>query len=198
MIVVLVGPSCSGKSTCVKLINSKNKLITCTTRSPRENEINGIDYIFVSQQQFNKLKKLDMLFETNKFGNHWYGLPKDQIENALKKPDENFFVILNPDGALKLKKEYPKDVIIVYFYASKETVKNRLKSRNDLASSRMKEIDKDLEFKESDIVDWIIYNDNERKDLLFIQFFSVILDLYHQYGTKTSISGLKLLSNWRD
>ena len=83
--LVLVGPSASGKTQILKILMEKygmKKLVTYTTRPMRVNEVNGIDYHFVSKEEFlNKLEN-DFFFETIEYNNNFYGTSKNVFSNV--------------------------------------------------------------------------------------------------------------------
>ena len=88
IIVILSSPSGAGKTTLAKKISSENNFfisISHTTRKPRANEINGSDYFFVSNQEFEKLIKENKFLEYAKVFNNYYGSLKETIINQLSK-----------------------------------------------------------------------------------------------------------------
>lgn len=108
--LVLVGGSASGKSTIEKELSSKHgykKIISYTTRKPRPGEENGVDYHFVSDEEFDSLK-LNGYFVENTMYNGWkYGAPKNQC-------DDNTVFVVNPCGLRQIKKV--KDINVISFY----------------------------------------------------------------------------------
>ena len=91
-IYIISGPSGVGKDTVIKKLNEKLQNIqiitTVTTRSIRKNEKNNIDYIFVSESQFQKLINGNKLIEWSKVYDNYYGVPKDQIDNGIENKNE--------------------------------------------------------------------------------------------------------------
>ena len=89
LIVLISGPSGVGKDSVINKLrddfNSINVIITATTRTIRAGEINGRDYIFVDQKDFERMKKANEFLEyANVYGNQ-YGVPKDQVKAALSR-----------------------------------------------------------------------------------------------------------------
>ena len=101
--IVILGESASGKSTLVKQFINKNpeykKLVTYTTRPKRENEKNGVDYIFVTDHMFKKLKEKNFFIENTTYRGWQYGVPK--IDCISK----NIISILTPSGMRSLQKQ---------------------------------------------------------------------------------------------
>ena len=107
IMIVLSSPSGAGKTTLVKLL-SKNKnnsiSISYTTRKPRVNEKNKIDYLFVSQNHFRSLIKKNSLLEYAKVFNNYYGTSEKKVISKLKKGNNVLFDI-DWQGTEKIKKK---------------------------------------------------------------------------------------------
>jgi len=108
IVLVISGPAGVGKTTlCDRLLNSyKNcltRVITVTTRSPRENEVNGVDYMFMSENEFIANKDKGTFLEYAKIHGNWYG---SLYSTVTEKLEENMDVLLNIDvqGMSYLKK----------------------------------------------------------------------------------------------
>ena len=135
LLIIISSPSGAGKtSVCKKIINYDNKIklsISHTTRAPRDNEINGIDYFFIAGKEFNnKISDHSFLEYANVFGNY-YGTSKENVEKTLS---ENFDVLFDIDwqGAEQiLKTNLAKIVTIFLVPPSKEAVFERLKKRSN-------------------------------------------------------------------
>jgi len=134
-IFIVSAPSGAGKSTIVekaieKLRNNGIKierLVTYTTRSPRQGEKNGVDYFFVSKSQFSKLSKDGKFFETNQYNNQFYGSPVDAIEKAQKGISQILVVDYNGGVAYSQKL---KDAVTIWIEPpSIKLLKSRLKKR---------------------------------------------------------------------
>ena len=108
--IVLVGESASGKSSIEKcLVNDYeyNKIVTYTTRRPRNGEIDGVDYHFIDKSQFRRLKEQGFFAETAVYNDWYYGIAKkDCVDNAV--------VVLTPHGLRQVKKL--KDINVTSFY----------------------------------------------------------------------------------
>ena len=108
--IVLVGESASGKSSIEKYLVDNygyNKIVSYTTRQPRENEINGIDYHFISVEQFKSLKKQDFFAETAIYNGWYYGVAK-------KDCTDDKVAVLTPHGLRQVSKI--KDINVISFY----------------------------------------------------------------------------------
>ena len=165
IIVILSSPSGAGKTTLAKKISSENNFfisISHTTRKPRANEINGSDYFFVSNQEFEKLIKENKFLEYAKVFDNYYGSLEDNVINKLKQ-GQNVIFDIDWQGTEQIKKKKLKYKVITIFILppSREELFKRLLNRdqNDkkIANERMKQFRKDvLHWKN---YDFIVIND---------------------------------------
>ena len=82
--LILIGPSASGKTEVAKLLASKyniTKIVTYTTRKPRIHEVNGVDYHFVSVEEFAKLTEQNFFVETTYYNSNYYGTAKKETDS---------------------------------------------------------------------------------------------------------------------
>ena len=108
--LILVGHSASGKTEIANELKRNydmKKIITYTTRPIRVNETNGIDYHFVSEDEFLRLKELDFFVETTYFNGYYYGSSKEDVK------DENV-VILDPVGVQNFKNSKLDNIIVIF------------------------------------------------------------------------------------
>ncbi len=131
MLIIISGPSGSGKGTIVKSLNpDKFSLsISMTTRSPREGEVHGKDYFFVTKEEFVEIRDNGGFIEHVEFCGNMYGTPKSYV---FDKIDEGNIVILEIDvlGALQIKEIFQEAITIFICPPSMTELKNRLVSRN--------------------------------------------------------------------
>lgn len=152
-ILVIGGPSGVGESTVTKAIIKEypifKRLVTATTRRPRLNEKNGVDYYFFSVDEFkSEIKKGNIIEYTYiKDRDVYYGSYKPDLNRKFK---EGFSVIVNPDivGA-KYYKEHYKAITIFIMPESMEDIKERQLARNP--NIEKQELDKRLKYAEEEI-----------------------------------------------
>ena len=169
IIVILSSPSGAGKTTLVKEISSKNNFsisVSHTTRKPRSNEIDGVDYYFVNHEKFNELITKKKFLEFAKVFNNYYGSSKDVVFNKLDN-GENIIFDIDWQGTEQIKQKNLNYKIITIFILppSREELFIRLLNRdlNDEknAKERMKQFDEDvMHWKNYDLV---VINDNFKK-----------------------------------
>lgn len=127
MIIIFSGPSGVGKSTIINELIKKKDLyfsISHTTREKRHNEINGVDYFFVADHEFNNLINSNYFIEFEKYGTDYYGTGKDQ----LSKTKLTTVLDVEVNGATKLLEQNTKFVGIFIDIENEELV-NRLEAR---------------------------------------------------------------------
>ena len=159
--IILSSPSGAGKTTLVKKISKEKNYkisISHTTREPRNNEIDGVDYFFVKQENFETLIQENAFLEHANVFKNMYGSTKEQVFKNLKN---GFNVLFDIDwqGAQQIKKQTLNYKLISFFILppSKEILLERLVTRgetnNEIIQMRMKQFDKDvLHWEEYDYV----------------------------------------------
>lgn len=127
-IIILVGGSGTGKNTLADGLGKYNipRVITTTTRKPREKEVNGIHYYFVNEGEFANLEKIE---ETVYAGNR-YGITKLEIDKKLEL-NEKICIITDKQGVSNLRDIYGDMVTVVFLYVPKEEISERMMKRGD-------------------------------------------------------------------
>ena len=133
-LIVISGPSGCGKGTvCEALLKKNPKLflnVSMTTREPRDGEVDGVDYYFVSKDEFlNKIDDGGMLEYAVVYNGNYYGTPKEEVE---KKLNEGVDVVLEIEieGAAKVNEAMPEGILIFIMPPSMRELKRRLIKRN--------------------------------------------------------------------
>ena len=158
--IVLAGASASGKTEVAKVLAAKygiTKIVTTTTRDKRIGEVNGIDYFFVTKEQFEKMIIEDSFVEYTLYNGQMYGSTKDQIANDK-------CVVIDPAGLRSYINLHNKNIITFYLEADEETRYQRMLSRGDEIDKIKSRIAHDREaFKKENIakVDYIIKNSSD-------------------------------------
>ena len=150
--IILSSPSGAGKTTLVKKISKEKKYkisISHTTREPRSNEINGVDYFFITDDEFQKLIKEKAFLEYANVFKNFYGSTKKQVFDNLKK---GFNVLFDIDwqGAKQIRNQKFNYEILSFFILppSREVLLQRLvtrgESKKETIKLRMDQFDKDV------------------------------------------------------
>lgn len=132
ILIVISGPSGAGKGTiCKELLEKHDDLflsISATTRDPRVGEINGINYYFLTKDEFKeKIYKNDFLEWAEVYGSY-YGTPKSSVEKMLNE-GKNVILEIDIQGALKVKENCEEGVFIFILPPSMEELKQRIINR---------------------------------------------------------------------
>jgi guanylate kinase len=132
LVVVISGPSGVGKDATVKRMAELGYpfhfVVTATTRPRRPNEVDGVDYYFVSEQEFAEmLEKGELLEHAIVYGQH-KGIPRKQVEEALKS-GKDVIMRLDVQGAATIRHLVPEAVFIFLTASSEEELIRRLKKR---------------------------------------------------------------------
>ncbi len=166
-LIVVSGPSGSGKGTILNEFNQKYKdeymtySISATTRSPREGEMDGINYYFITTDEFENKISNDGFLEYAKYCENYYGTPKKAVMEAL---DNGVDVILEIEtvGAMKVKKNYPEAILIFILPPSVEELRARLTGRGtetaDVIETRLAAAK--IELALASEYDYVIVNDS--------------------------------------
>ncbi len=131
-LVVVSGPSGCGKDTVVKhLMALRDDIllsVSCTTRPPRVNEVNGTHYYFVSKDEFDERVKNGRMLEFTQYAGNFYGTPVDELENKLVGGN-TVILIIEVEGARNVKLRYPGSLCIFIVPPSLEALEERLRAR---------------------------------------------------------------------
>lgn len=166
LLVVFSGPSGVGKGTVRKKFFEKmgDKLyysISMTTRNIREGETDGVDYHFISKEQFLEEIQKDNVLEYNEYVGNFYGTPKDVV---FEKINQGIDVVLEIEvnGAKMIKEKVPNCVSIFIAPPSYEALKERLVGRNteapDVIEKRL--IKAEDEISSANLYDYIVINED--------------------------------------
>ena len=142
ILAVISGPAGSGKSTIAEnLISGSEKItrsITATTRSPREGERDGIDYLFMTKEKFSADLDAGKFIEYNEFNNNFYGTPRQHLESRIAE-GKIVLLVIDVNGAEAIKKEYPSAVTIFILPPTEEELRERLSKRGTEDSNSIQE-----------------------------------------------------------
>ena len=178
IMVVLSSPSGAGKTTITKKIQQKFSSfkisVSHTTREPRPNEIDGIDYNFIDLKSFKKKISENFFYEYAKIFDNYYGTSKLEVDNLIKNNDVIFDIDWQGNQQLSVFKELNLIKIFITTKSKKE-LKDRLNSRNQ--DSKV-EVEKRLKSFDLDIKHWCDYDYiiiNEDLENCFRQVENIIL-----------------------
>ena len=177
IMVILSSASGVGKTTITKKIQQKYNTfkisVSHTTRKPRSNEVNGVDYFFVSLEEFKELIKKDKFYEHAKIFGNYYGTSKEFVDKTLKNNDLIFDI--DWQGTQQLSNFENLNLIKIYLIIDKKDLKERLIKRNQ---DSKEELEKRFGAFDDDVKHWKDYDYiiiNKNLDNCFKQIEKIIL-----------------------
>ena len=164
LLLVISGPSGVGKGTVCKEYLSRHDdcalSVSATTRAPREGEIHGESYFFLTQEEFRKKIDEDGFLEHAQFCENYYGTPKDTVMEMIES-GKNVILEIEVQGALQVRAHYPEAVFIFVLPPSLKELEDRLRGRGteteDVITKRLER--SKAEFKYLEKYNYILVND---------------------------------------
>ena len=130
---VISGCSGVGKGTVINKFMERNKdfilSVSCTTRNPRPGEVDGVNYFFLTKEEFEKNIKEDKFLEHAQFAGNYYGTKKKYIKQKFEE-GYNIILEIETNGALQVKEKMPEAVLIFIAPPSLEELEHRLRGRH--------------------------------------------------------------------
>ena len=168
ILAVVSGFSGAGKGTIMKaLLNKYDNYalsISATTRNPREGEMHGREYFFLTTEQFEEMIEKDQFIEYAQYVKNYYGTPRSYVEEKMAE-GKDVILEIEIQGALKVKEKFPETLLVFVVPPSAEDLKNRLVGRGtetpEVIEERMARAL--VESEEMDSYDYILVNDTVDK-----------------------------------
>ncbi|MGN0509151.1 MAG: guanylate kinase [Ruminococcus sp.] len=165
MLVLYTGSSGVGKGTIMQELLKRDKNIRLsvsnTTRPPREGELDGVHYNFVTREQFESLIKKDGYLEYAEYCGNYYGTPKQQVEDLLSQ-GYDVFLEIEVCGGLQIMEKYPDVLSIFVLPPSMDTLEKRLRDRNtedeETILERLGQAKREISYQ--DRYKYVVVNDN--------------------------------------
>ena len=164
VLMAVSGPSGVGKGTIVKTLIQRRKdvveSVSCTTRLPREGEVDGKHYFFLTREEFEKRIQENGFLEYDEHFGNLYGTPRAFVEETLKT--KSIIMEIEVVGALLAKKQFPQMVLVMVVPPSVEELKRRLVGRGSESEEEVQNRLARMEFELShaDEYDYVIVNDD--------------------------------------
>ena len=165
LFIVVSAPSGAGKSSiCQRLLQACPELkfsVSCTSRPPRPNEINGKDYYFISRDEFRRRIDQNEFVEWIENYGHLYGTSIKVMEDFFEK-DNDLLLDIEPRGAKKVKQKFKKGIFVFVLPPSRVELLKRLEKRGHETGEAIKTrfAQAESELKEISWYDYIIFNED--------------------------------------
>lgn len=176
--IIISGPSGVGKGTILNTIIEEVNgwfSVSMTTRGMREGEVEGINYYFITKDEFKKRIDDGQLLEYNIYNGNYYGTPKDKVLEKLEQ-GTNVFLEIDVNGARNVKNIFPDALLIYIAPPSIEVLRERLTGRGtedlETIENRLKIAEDEL--KQVDFYDYVIVNDDLDRAISKVR--NIILD----------------------
>ena len=142
LFIVISGPSGTGKTSVIRALCKSDPTlafsISATTRPPRSDETNGVDYHFLDQTEFEDLIQSDGFLEWVKYGEHYYGTLKSTIESTVES-GKDLILEIDVHGATKIKDLGIRYTSIFLLPPSLESLEKRLRNRKTESDSELQQ-----------------------------------------------------------
>ena len=167
LLIILSGPSGVGKETVRTRLDKIRKFeltysISMTTRAPRNQEVDGVNYYFVSEAEFKKNIENDNFLEYAKFVGNYYGTPRDKVE-ALRDAGHNVLLEIEINGARQVMSKVHDEGVISFFLmppslsALEDRIRNRKTESEEIIRERLNKGKEEMTM--TDDYDYVILND---------------------------------------
>lgn len=133
LLIVLSGPSGVGKDAVIHSLQKRNFpihfVVTAASRPPRAGEVHGVDYFFVTEQEFKEMIANDELIEHSLVYNVYKGVPKSQVREAMES-GKDVIMRLDVQGAAKVRTIFPEAILLFLIPANDQEWLQRWRARN--------------------------------------------------------------------
>lgn len=131
LLIVVSAPSGCGKGTILAEVLKNDNFfysVSATTRSPREGEVNGVNYHFLTREKFEELISSDGVLEYAEYCGNYYGTPRQAVEDKLRE-GRDVILEIEVQGAMKIREKCPDAMFIFILPPSLDTLRQRLEKR---------------------------------------------------------------------
>ena len=166
LLIVISGPAGSGKGTVNAHLLKRDDFaysVSATTRAPRPGEVDGVNYHFITREEFQKRIENGGMLEYTEYCGNFYGTPRKEAEEVLAS-GKNLILEIEVEGARNIRKKFPDAVLIMLLPPSFAVQERRLRSRGteneEKVLARLERTKKELPFVRD--YDYVVYNRDNR------------------------------------
>lgn len=186
LVVVISGPSGVGKDSVINTLKNRQVpfhfVVTAASRPPRPGEVHGVDYFFVSRQEFEHMLAQDELIEHAIVYNEYKGIPKAQVRQALQS-GKDVIIRVDVQGAERVRFLFPEAVLIFILPENAEAWQKRFTQRNteteETLRTRLTTAQKEMEY--LSLFDYIVVNQQGKLEEAADTIESIIRAEHHRY-----------------
>ncbi|MBQ4116223.1 MAG: guanylate kinase [Clostridia bacterium] len=165
LLIVVSGPAGSGKGPVLReLLEMSDEFalsVSATTRKPRPGEVDGVNYFYITREEFEENIKNDTLIEYTEYCGNYYGTLNDKVRQMLN--EKNVILEIEVEGAMNVKKKFPDSVLILLLPPDFKTLEARLRGRgtepDDVIRARLDQSKNEVAH--FDKYDYVVINQNE-------------------------------------
>ena len=178
LLIVVSGPSGSGKGTVNKRLLAMDDFrfsVSATTRAPREGEVDGVSYFFITREEFEKRIRSGDMLEYNVYSGNYYGTPREMVENVLAE-GKNIILEIDVNGAMQVKQKYPDAILIMLLPPSFAVQEQRLRDRGTESEEviRMRLEETRREVPRIGEYDYVVYNNDGAIEIAAEDILSIV------------------------
>jgi len=192
ILAVISGPSGVGKDTIIDAMRrreietghsgDRHYVITVTTREPREGEVDGVDYHFVSREEFLRIRAARGFLEANEVHGNWYGSPRRQVRDALASGSDAVLKI-DVQGAQVVKEQVTEALLIFVIPPSLETLFARLRTRATETADQLelRQANAAVELARQEDYDHVVVNETGEVETTAARIEEIIADEHRRH-----------------
>ena len=178
LMIVISGPAGSGKGTVNAKLLSRDDFVysvSATTRAPRPGEVNGVNYHFLTHEEFRRRIEADEMLEYTEYCGNFYGTPRKEAEAVLES-GKNLILEIEVEGAQNVKKKFPDAVLIMLLPPSFAVQEQRLRGRGTEPEEKILErlARTREEIALADRYDYVVYNHDGCADKAAEEILSIL------------------------
>lgn len=195
VLAIISGPSGVGKDTIIDemrrreaeqgIVGTRHYVVTVTTRAPREGEVDGVDYQFVTRDEFLRIRAARGFLEANEVHGNWYGSPRDQVRTALAAGKD---VILKIDvqGAQVVKDQVSEALLIFVIPPTLETLFARLRARATETADELelRQRNAAIELARQHDYDYVVVNETGQVERTAERIEAILADERRQHASR--------------
>jgi guanylate kinase len=195
MLVIISGPSGVGKDTIIDALRRDERergtedlrhyVVTVTTRAPRAGEVDGVDYHFVSREEFLRIRAERGFLEANEVHGNWYGSPRDQVRAALVN-GKDVMLKIDVQGAQVVKEQVSQALLIFVIPPTMEALFQRLRTRATETADELelRQRNAALEIARQDDYDEIVTNETGQVEQTAAEINRIIAAEHERHPTR--------------